>query len=341
MENIKVSIYTKSDLPAFQEYIRQIARPKYIMADPAYLDWQFNQSLFIARSGDKIVGHFGCLDLPYKIYDKTQPVRLIMNLFVMEEYRGTGVGKALGEKVLGTDDPAVVSGYSDSGHRLFIRFRKNWKTVGNLDRYLAILNEKHPLFANYKISQRAAIKSELPAGWEVEAVASFFPELADFWQKVRSQYPVTVERTKEYLLWRFFNHPFFRYSVLAAKQNGVLKGYLIFRFEEDQNFKIARIVDWISEPEAEAPILQKFLEVASAAGANMADFVFSGNQYRKTLLASGFFQDAGTDFEKFPICFNPISSKKPYVNIGFDLPVDFADCFFTKADADQDRPNPH
>jgi hypothetical protein len=49
-----------------------------------------------------------------------------------------------------------------------------------------------------------------------------------------------IQRSAEYLNWRYLQHPFFKHSILTARRSGELQGYLVFTCT-DQN---AQIAEW-------------------------------------------------------------------------------------------------
>jgi hypothetical protein len=175
----------------------------------------------------------------------------------------------------------------------------------------------------------------------IEGVKKVDASFEKLWQEVREKYLVTVERTEKYLQWRFIENPFIDYVIFAAKKNEKLIGYLICRTEEDAGFKIVRIIDFISTNEAETPLLDNLLLWAKIEKAFVVDFMYSGNLYEKSLIDSGFFDAKGTDFVNFPMLFSPISASKLFINVVGDMPIKAGDYYFTKADGDQDRTNPH
>lgn len=340
MINLTIIAYGSADEEVFQRYIKAAFHEKYILSDPRYLEWQYGKSLFLIKNGNEVIGHFGFRDIVYKIYDTSMPVRVLMNLFVNEPYRLTGVAALLATHVFDTNNPVLVSGYTALAQNLFSHLRKNWKNAGVLRRAVAVLNANVSLLEGYAIPQMAVlgtVPQEIRITREVPS-ESFIDQS---WERAKDRYPITIERNFAYINWRFITHPFFSYIFLIAQQNGLPCGYLIGRIEEDQGFRIARIIDCIATQEIELPLLQEFLTVAKQESASVVDFLLSGTLYDGALTGAGFFEAAGTDFERFPILFSPLSFKKVSVNIGYDIDAPFEDCFFTKADGDQDRPNPH
>lgn len=341
MRNVSIQLYKPGDLADFQKYIRQAYHEKYILGDSRYLDWQYGEQLFIARSGDEIVGHFGFRDLLYKVYDKTQPVRILMNLFVLESYRIAGIAALLAKEVFSVQKPLAVFRYRPPAQKLFSHFRPKWRDEGQFKRYMAILDSKAPLFEKYSLPEKRA--QEYAGGNFIftEAV-SFGSSFEDLWNRIRGRYPITVERDLSYLLWRFENHPFFRYKTLTAEKDGRLEGYLVWRIEEDDGFRIARIIDLASSEGTEEGLIRNFLDLSHKEGAAAADFlVSSGRLVNEAFSNAGFFDVQGTGTEEFPTLFSPISYSRPFINVGYDFDAAFDDCYFNKADGDQDRPNPH
>ncbi len=341
MEGITISPYTPADYPAFASFARTSFHPKYILADEAFLKWQYTGSgvLMLAKHHNKIVGFFGYEDFLYKVYAETKTIRAVMNLFVAAEYRLAGIGPLLARSVFYTPNPIIVLSYNDAALRLYSHVRAHWREAGDLTRFFAIL-KPHPLMYKFKVptsEPASATKDQLI----VKRIDNFSLEFDTFWRTIRSRYKVTIERSKQYLNSRFTDHPHLSYETLAVYDAQQLAGYLVYRVEEADGFRIARIIDFVATERTQTHLLQSFLRSAHTDGAHAADFLFSHRQYHQSLTESGFFNVKSTDFEQFPIRFSPLSYNKFVINIAYDLDVPLQDFYLTKADSDQDRPNPH
>ena len=331
--NFSISLYKKTDEENFQRYIRAAFHANYILSDPRYLEWQYGSNLLLAKHGDEIIGHFGFNDIPYKMYDSVMPVRVLMNLFVKEEYRLTGVAALLAQRIFDTKNPVLVSGYTPTAQKLFSHLRIGWNNAGVLTRWIAVLDKNVPLLQGYTIPRMAVL--ETSAGDIVmsrEVPSELF--INQCWDRVNNRFPVTVERNFNYIKRRFITHPFFSYVYICTQQNGIPAGFIIARIEEDQGLRIARIIDMVAMSSAELPLIGEFLAMAKEETASVVDFLLSGHFYDKALASAGFFPTVGTDFERFHILFSPLSFKKVSVNIGYDIAAPFDDCFITKADGD-------
>jgi len=77
-------------------------------------------------------------------------------------------------------------------------------------------------------------------GWTImEHRGNFQDEFSQLAHVVGSRYGTCVERSSEYLNWRYLRHPLVRYEVLTARRGRDLMGYVVFSHAEQD----AKIVD--------------------------------------------------------------------------------------------------
>ena len=75
----------------------------------------------------------------------------------------------------------------------------------------------------------------------------FDEEYTELAHHIGAELGACVERTAEYLNWRYLDHPQHKYEVLTARQAGHLEGYLVLRREGGT----VTIVDWFGKGPAE------------------------------------------------------------------------------------------
>ncbi len=80
---------------------------------------------------------------------------------------------------------------------------------------------------------------ERATGWDVAAQEKAGDEFTALAQEVSAAHGVCVERSAEYLNWRFFAHPLRKHEMLTARRDGALRGYLLFTQQGEE----AEIVD--------------------------------------------------------------------------------------------------
>lgn len=322
----KLSLYKTTDYPEFKKYITEAFHKKYILSDRRYLDWQYKNSLYLLKADGKIVGHFGFRDLRYRIGGRSKLVRVLINLFILEKFRTFGFGALLIKKVFDTALPVLVAGYRSPAMKVFKKYRQGWHE-GILERYMVAINKVRP-----HTTPRIVVEKSRSFSRE---------EINNWWKNLRTKFPVTIERDYRYLSWRFFHHPYFSYQVLAARDGNKLSGILIWRQDGKGKYQMGRIVDLVADKKYAEHLLDAFLLELKNQKIKLGEFLVSGNFYKKELETAGFFNVAGTKFEAYPVLLSPISFKRRNINIAHTLGSRFKDCYFTKAEGDQDRANPH
>lgn len=342
MEGLKIKPYVPADYPVLATFARREFHPKYILSDESFLGWQYSGSgvLLLALHGREIVGFFGYKDLPYRIRGESQTVRTVMNLYVTEKFRRAGASVRLAQTAFDTPHHILVCGYNEDAQKLYRHLRPDWQEAGNLSRFIQLYDMKHPLLENFVTDRMtAATVPTMPSS--VRELKQSGAAVDRLWTRCRDLFGTTVERSADYVQWRFFDHPYLKYTVLGLEKSGELAGYLVYRTEEAQGFRLARVIDFAAEAQAQQELLAGFIARSCQEGAQASDFMFSGGLYRQALMSAGFFDVAGSPLERFPIRWNPLSYTKLNINIAYDLPSPLSDIYLTKADGDQDRPNPH
>ena len=125
-------------------------------------------------------------------------------------------------------------------------------------------------------------------GCVVDALDSDFgPEFSALMQRAGRKGRVCVERSADYLNWRYRRHPAVRHEVLTARRSGSLHAYLVFAQAGDQ----ARVVDAFGADDPE--ILRSLLAVAANRlrdrGAQTLSFpLLSQDPWSEWLLRWGF-----------------------------------------------------
>jgi hypothetical protein len=112
-------------------------------------------------------------------------------------------------------------------------------------------------------------------------------EFTDLWNGVGDRLGTCVERSAEYLNWRYLDHPQQKYEILAARRQGRLEGYLTLC----QESAVATVVDWFGREPAEVRndlirgmiVLLKTRQCESVQAA-----VLESHRYRADLQSLGF-----------------------------------------------------
>ncbi len=152
------------------------------------------------------------------------------------------------------------------------------------------------------------------------------------WRAYRNDIPY---KDDWYIDHRFFKHPVYVYEVYGIEKEGSVKALAVFRKQEYADRVAIRFVDYIGDRTAISGMgafLEKMLK--ETEDAEYIDFYCAGLA-EEDVLAAGFSVLGDGDANIIPNYFGPFLQKN------IDIWVDSREktSLFTKADADQDRPN--
>jgi hypothetical protein len=220
----------------------------------------------------------------------------------------------------------------------------------HLRRFVSLLShQKCQELAGIKISPVCiTIPQSKKSDIHFEEVRRFGAAHDRFWKLLRKKYPLTTDRTAQYLNWRYVNHPLFTYRIFAGVDGKKISSYIIIRIEKVPGYTIARVVDFVAHDKAEEATLRFAAAFAARQSAALIDFFFTGNFHAAALKKAGFIETIAKPYSEIPMLFNPIDRKKASINFAF-LPVskkldlkkmqNINSWYMTKGDSDQDRPN--
>ncbi len=339
MENIIVDLEQKH-IPALHKFIEKQFHKNYILLNRDFFDWQYKKD---GRYNMKIIYHNGevmgyCGFIPVSMVAAGESIQgtCLANLMVGERARGFGLGAKLIQSISKNFKISYINGYTKESEPIYEKLG-GWSPMGDLNRFIKILDNDSS--ENSK---------------NIEEVAAFNKDFDGFWEKMEktNKYSGTISRKYDYLKWRYEDHPIFKYRVLVSKTHGEINGFLIFRMEESsggtEDYKIGRIIDFISRDEAESDLLAAAEIKIKESGARMIDILFSGNFHKESLLKKGFADAYSGKYSEIPLLLNPVSHKRKSINwilyldesLRGDAKLrDPKNWYITKGDGDQDRPN--
>lgn len=356
-----------SDIPAIQTLIDRHWHAGHILSrDRALLEWQYGgpdggpPKVLLARDGGRLAGMLGMI--PFDFCLRRQRLRggwLTMWLS-LPEYRPQRLGLALMRRCIESFDMTGTLGGNDTTMRILgaLGFTVStglhrWVRAGDpaaFDSLLGALPGSYPpgLRSSWIETARAAVGQQASGfrvigwdqargRWDPAWIFRFAPRLSTVW------------RDESYLLWRYVNHPGFRYEVYFAEDpgSGELFGLTVTRRQKVKNRPetVLRVVEFLAEPEA-APALAAFVaDQTQRSGTAFADFHCSSAESGPALESVGFRLESG-GATPLPSLFQPLDDSRRSLNFAGRVAPDIAgagaafdNSYFTRADCDQDRPN--
>ena len=325
--------------------------PNYVMLSPAYLRWQFLENpanhtggytLWLVVHQEEIVAQLGFV--PFlgltptgQHFEGAYPV----NLMVKSEYRSSGIGAILLARLLKQLPCLVNPGANHAGATLGEGL--GMRDLGYLRRYVAVIDAS--------AASALAVDGRLPAGVQdvtpVDTAAAQVIASTKVPKEVGASFAFPqpcfgAERNRDFLRWRYENHPAFAYKFLFSPD---YSSVLIFHEEREKSTGalLLRVVDVLARPEHQAPLFHAVLLAAKVRSAAIVDFFCSLSCYDAALKAAGFFLEAEHSDGRIAALFQPLDFRKTGIRVLASHPAwtngGQEDWYVTKADSDQDRPN--
>jgi len=283
--------------------------------DPRFWDWEFMKGsagkalVYVVDHENKIIGHMADLLKLFSVQGETVLGTLTVDLMVHPDYQRKGIFDALAKYAVqqvkekrGLFMTAIIIrmpvllGAKPVGWKEVvklpvlvypIRFR------GILNRYLhfpplslllgGVIRFFYLLIFGLKRRMR-------DVGIEIEKVSAFDRSFDVFWQKASVLYPIMGIRNRDYLTWRYLQHPTRNYVIYRAKKFGEMRGYIVLRKVDLLNFNSVVMVDLLAlDEETVSALVEKGIQHSREEGDDLLGMMVPQNHlYSKLLRKRGF-----------------------------------------------------
>jgi len=283
--------------------------------DPRFWQWEFKEGpdgkalIYIVEDEERVVGHLADLPREFSLHGEVVRGTLSVDLMVHSDYRRRGIFEALGKYAIQRvkDENRLFMMCYPIRRETIRGFKKiGWEEAVELPvlvypiRFRNVANRylhfspvsflvggvaRFFYFLLYGIRKRNGME-----GVEIEEASLLDDQFDDFWQKAFSLYPVIGVRNRNYLTWRYLQHPTRTYTIYRARQNGEMKGYIVLRRVELLNFNSAVIVDLLALDGATlVALVRKGIQHSRQEGTDLLGFMVPKNHpYYKILRNIGF-----------------------------------------------------
>jgi len=283
--------------------------------DPRFWQWEFMEGpdgrafIYIVEDRNKIVGHFA--DIPRRFIVEGEVVlgTLSLDLMVHHDYWRRGIFQAMGKygaQRVKQKNGLFLTAFPIRPETIQGLIKIGWKEVvelpvlvyplsfrGIVNRYLRL----QPLslliggaarffyFYLYGLKRRKVIE-----GIEIEEVSLLDDQFDGFWQKALSLNPIMGIRNRNYLTWRYLQHPTRNYTVYQAKKSGEMRGYIVLRKVDLLNFNSAVIVDLLAVDQIGlSALVGKVIDHARQQGIDLLGFMVPRpHPYYQSMRREGF-----------------------------------------------------
>ena len=284
--------------------------------DDAYLRWRYDFSndespvanrFWIFKREDKVLGGVGMERVSLVVDGGVMTAHKGMDVLVDPAIDGKGLGAWMNLALMERYPVIVVVGSNQNSHKMLTRLYRElpglqvWKLPisvrGTLKRRFRVGPLATPLAIPVDLAlklRRESKRVRSSGGFELQELTSV-PDDVDSYSKSATQGSLLVDRTAEYLTWRFMENPRRDYRILGLYEEGELVGFSVYRLyrsvENDQTE--AGILDWFTReglrlPAGEKPkygliLLQETVEYLVQQGACMIR-VSASDEYSRNVL---------------------------------------------------------
>jgi GNAT superfamily N-acetyltransferase len=314
--------------------------------DERFWRWEFQEGpegkafIYIVEDENRIIGHFADIPRRFSVQGEVALGTLSLDLMVHPDYWRKGIFEAMGKygaQRVKQENGNFLTAFPIRSETIHGLKKIGWKEVVKLPvlvypiRFSGIIN-RYLRFPHLSLLLGGVTRFFylLFFGWKkkkgmeevaIEKVSSLDDLFDDFWQKVYSLHPIVGVRNRNYLTWRYLQHPTRNYTIYRAKKSGEMKGYIVLRKIELLNFNSTVIVDLLALDEATlTALVEKGIEHSRQEGVDLLGFMVpSGHLYYKILRGMGFLPSLKTFlFMIYPLSGREIflSPEKWYVNWG-------------------------
>jgi GNAT superfamily N-acetyltransferase len=308
--------------------------------------WEFEEGpdgralIYIVEDENRIIGHFADIPRRFSVQGEVVLGTLSLDLMVHPDYWRKGIFEAMGKygaQRVKQENGIFLTAFPIRLETIHGLKKIGWREVVELPvlvfpiRFQGILNRYlHFPPLSFLAGGVAKFFYLFFFGWkkkkgmeeiEIERVGSLDDPFDDFWQKVYSLHPIMGIRNRNYLTWRYLQHPTRNYTIFRAIKNGEMRGYIVLRKVELLNFNSAVIVDLLALDEgALSALVGRGIQHSRQEGADLLGFMVPrGHPYDKILRRRGFLPSPKTF--QFMIYLHSnreifLSPEKWYVNWG-------------------------
>lgn len=262
-------------VPYSDEYLKQIiemTREYYgeenDIANEDYICYEYFNNvngdvlmrLALDEENGVIAGQYAVIPMKMKVNRKIVNCLMSVNTLTRKEYRGQKIFTGLADSVF---EDAADKGYefvygmpNQNSYPGFVK-KLRFDNIGAVPLYLKPISPSNMVmdFKKSKILEVLAKpfnmffdakQPKLDKNMKLVKLDKSSLKLADdFWEKVQNEYPIIVERTSEYLKFRYLDIPRRKYECYYILENNVPVAFAVGRVMEVANMQCGMLADFI------------------------------------------------------------------------------------------------
>ena len=339
---------------SFSDFVDTTYGSSFFLKSEKYIQWWFGTSpsqrsskklnILLAINKDEIIGMNGVILTPLCGHSTIKTIGWLANTMVKAEYRNRGLGMLLVKKSVEKLElsgsisfkPAARNILEYLQYQISNRQMRRSIIIIDKDKFLSFSN---PLITDIKVKSSKASTNSFVAR---EISDSNIEIVSSIWDQCKSRYGITTNRTIDFFIWRYINHPEGKYYFLVPPTDSP-KSVAILRIEyvANRNIKIARIVDVFGFKNQIYPLLESLESWLATKKICYGDFFCNRTPDEEAFEASNFFWMAEGSEGSIPFLFQPLTLGVSYsegIAIKTSNNLNIEQMYITRGDSDRDRP---
>jgi hypothetical protein len=263
-----------------------------------FWDWQYRRGprpalVLVADDGTSFRGYYHVLILDMRYRGRPVLGAIIQDIATLKAHRREGILRAMefyGREWLARHDVAFMGGFPNDRSIGAYSGEFAYPLISRVPVYVCPL-ESGPLFAGRLGLGQAGrllgrvvdpalrtLRMGLAAGETVEPLARFDAEVETVAREFAADLTVSLERSAQYLNWRFVAKPTHEYTTWVLRQGGEARAYVVTRAGELFGERCAIVMDFGCRRGAEAALLRLLSErMRATANTGLTAVVVAGH----------------------------------------------------------------
>ena len=327
-----------------------------ILGNKIFYKWNFIENPFNLKKdynclaldeSNNIIGIMGLSLRDFFLEEKKMKGAELTTWVLDKNYRGKGIGKKMLIFLKKKFDILVGSGITDEAKSVYLlndftylkhipRFFKIYN-IKNMEKYIR-LNGKGIKQYNVSLIKEKFINDS----YKFDEVSKKSLLTLDDFQKKDFNF---FSKSKKWLIWRYFNHPFFNYIIYCIENNNK-KAIFVMRFDVISKMKIGYLVDVFGDIEAIGILPHILNKIAKRNKINVIEFYSTYGLFNSIFVSNNWISTIDDDHIKFMNRLYPPKWVEPattslilwckHKNTSF---YNFSKLYINKSDLDLDRPS--
>lgn len=311
-------------IPYKEEYLKQIIEmtKEYYgeendIANEDYISYEYfkntngNALMRIALDEEKniVAGQYVAIPMKMKVNEKNIDCLMSVNTLTKSEYRGQKIFTGLADLVFNEGENKgyefVYGMPNQNSYPGFVK-KLNFNDIGAIPLYLKPISPSNMVRDFMKSKMLSVLAKPFNILFNVKKPAQEKKlklvkldnnslELADkFWEKVKDEYPIMIERTSQYLKFRYLDIPRRKYECYYILENDVPVAFAVGRVMDVANMKCGMLADFIylkGHEKAAKNLLKHMNYTLKANGADLLGCMIQSHHKEANLIKkNGYFK---------------------------------------------------